>query len=96
MVPYDTREKWERKLWEDEEISYGCENTTLVLNSVKGLKSMSYTCQESGEYSTPDGTKANMWPICTINPIDPRKTIGLLCSCNETLTNRERLLPFQK
>eukprot|EP00095_Tigriopus_kingsejongensis_P008506 snap_masked-scaffold181_size278858-processed-gene-0.12 protein:Tk08506 transcript:snap_masked-scaffold181_size278858-processed-gene-0.12-mRNA-1 annotation:"von willebrand factor type egf and pentraxin domain-containing protein 1-like" len=69
LVPYDTIQKQQREHWEDEEISYGCENTSLVINEEIGVKSVTYICQEGGTYSAP--IEANLWPKCTPKPIDP-------------------------
>ncbi|TRY77305.1 hypothetical protein TCAL_04063, partial [Tigriopus californicus] len=69
LIPYDSEQKWQREHWEDEEISYGCENTSLVLNEEVGVKSVVYLCLEGGTYSTPPSS--NLWPQCGPKPIDP-------------------------
>ncbi len=72
LVTYDSASKWESELWEDEEINYGCENISLVINNEKGVKSVSYKCGEGGEYLTP--SSGDVWPQCTPSPIDPRQS----------------------
>ena len=69
MTRYDFEEKWDRAHWEDETITYVCENETLVVNSVKGVKTKSYSCKEGGKYNTPTGGVP--WPQCTLSPTDP-------------------------
>ncbi len=69
LIGYDSPEKWDRGHWEDESVTYGCENQSLVINSVKGLRTKSYSCQADSAYNTPTGGKP--WPACTLNPTDP-------------------------
>lgn len=71
LIPYDSAQKWQRQLWEDEVINYGCENASLVIDKVKDQKSVSYACSEDGTYDTPDESAGEKWPLCTEEPIDP-------------------------
>lgn len=73
LIHFDSDEKWNREHWEDEEITYGCENKSLVLNSMKGVRTKSYLCAENGEYDTPE--EEHEWPKCTTKAIDPCKSI---------------------
>ena len=57
-------------IWEDDSITYGCDNDTLVINNLKGLKTRSFLCLENGTYETPNGRDVP-WPVCTTNPTDP-------------------------
>lgn len=83
-------------VWEDDSITYGCANATLVMNNQKGLKQISYGCCEDGAYETPGGdgggrerrcngedNSNNRWPVCTTNPTDPCESLLLfvLCMC---------------
>lgn len=72
LTGHDSEEKWEREHWEDEIITYGCDNASLVINNQKGLKTRNYVCKVGGGYNTPKGG-TDAWPTCTTNPTDPCK-----------------------
>jgi hypothetical protein len=74
LIPYDSDTKWNRELWEEEGISYGCTDASLVLDRDKnGKKSETYFCDKDGTYAVPDGQKDNRWPVCTDPPVSQCK-----------------------
>ena len=67
------------ELWEDELITYGCENETLVIDNTKGVVSVNYKCLDDGTYDAPKGKEmGDPWPECTLKPVDPCNCFGNL------------------